>query len=247
MRGIFRFDPRLQACAAVTLAVLLLAAGSSPVPAQSGGGKETEELQEKVEDSRGALQGAVAQIKETMGLYNTLVAGKAEKTESVYKDLSKSTGECDKAAEGARKSVESLRKDLEKFYKEWEKEIETYSSDSMKERSRKSLDQVKAKFDSFNAALQGASDLYKPFIASLRDQVTFMGRDLSPAALAELKDEGATLNESAEALYAKVDEALAATQPGATAAPAEPAGETGEEAPAAGEEPGGEAEEGGGE
>ena len=207
------------------LAATLLIIGTAAALAQSGGSKETTKLKKSVEDSRGSLQDAVDQVKETMTLYNSLFAGDAKKPNSVYKNLSKSTDKCDKAAEGARKSVESLHKDLGKFYKAWEKELEAYQSDSMKERGRKSLDTVKATFDRFDTALQGASELYKPFIATLRDHVTFMGRDLSPAALGELKDDAAALNEDAEALYAKVDEAIAATEPGAADSTATETGE----------------------
>lgn len=211
------------------LAATLLVIGTAPAVAQSGGSKDTQKLQKSVEDSRGSLQDAVDQIKETMTQYNALMAGDAKKPNKIYKDLSKSTEACDKAAKDVKKSVDSLHKDLEKFYKAWEKENESYTSQSMKDRSQKSLDKVKAKFDSFDTALKGASELYQPFIASLRDQVAYMGRDLSPAALGELKDEAATLNESAEALYAKVDEAIAATQPGAADDAAAETGETAEE------------------
>jgi len=211
------------------LSLIVLIAGSAPALAQSGGSKDTQKLQKSVEDSRGSLQDAVDQIKETMAQYNALMAGDAKKPNKIYKDLSKSTDECDKAAKDVKKSVESMHKDLEKNYKAWEKEIESYSSDSMKERSKKSLDQVKAKFGKFDTTLQEASELYKPFIASLHDQVAYMGRDLSPAALGELKDEAATLNENAEALYAKVDDAIAATQPGAEDSEATESDETAEE------------------
>ncbi len=202
-------------------AAALLVFGTGPSLAQSGGDKETKKLQKKVEDSREALRHAVGQVKETMTLYNALFAEGGKDPESVYKNLSKSIDKSDKAAGSARKSVESLRKDLASFYKSWEKELESYTSESMKERGRKSLDKVKATFDRFDTALQGASELYQPFIASLRDHAMFLGRDLSPEALAELKDEAGTLNESAEALYVKVDEAIAATEGGPDPAAAE--------------------------
>jgi len=216
MNRIPKFRSAVGMWAVALLAVVLPLTAATPALAQSGGNKDTKNLQKKVEDSRKALQDAVAQIKKTMDQYNSLVAGDAKKPDSVYKDLSKSTDACDKAAQAVRKSVDSLHKDLDKFYKDWAKEIEGYSTDAMKERGNKSLQQVKAKFNSFDQALQGAADVYKPFIATLRDQVTFMGRDLSPAALSGLKSDGEGLNKSAGDLYSKVDAAIAATQPSST-------------------------------
>jgi len=228
-----KIDTAFTIATLAILSIVVLIAGTAPALAQSGGNKDTQKLQKSVEDSREALQDAVAQIKEAMEQYNTLIDGKAKKPNSTYKDLSKSTDKCDKAAEGARKSVESMHKDLEKFYKSWAKEIEGYQSDSMKERSQKSMDKVKATYDRFDTALKGASELYKPFIATLHDHVMFMGRDLSPDAVGELKDDAATLNQEAEALYAKVDEALGATEPGAEDDTAAETGETAEDDAAA--------------
>lgn len=201
--------------AGVTLAVVfLLLTGATPAVAQSGGGKDTQKLQKAVEDSRETLQAAVNQIKGTMTVYNSLMGGDAKKPDKTYKDLSKGADECDKAAEKARKSVDSMHKDLGKFYQTWEKEIEAYQSDSMKEHGKQSLEKVKTTFNNYDAALKEAADLYHPFIATLHDHVTFMGRDLSPDSLAGLKDDAAKLNQDAESLYAKVSAAIEASKPG---------------------------------
>lgn len=229
----------------MVLGVALLALNTGQVMAQTGESKDTKKLREKVEHAREAVQDAEKQVRETMAHYNSIFEQTAKKPESAYKKLTGGIEDCDKAAKDARKSVDSMTKELEAFFVTWAEEISAYSIESLKEQSQKRLEAVKGKFDRFNASLEEASKLYRPFIAALRDHASFLGRDLSPETLTALEGEAKKLNDEATALYAKVDEALNDT--GATEAEAVvPAGEAqaiepeGSEAEAA--EPTGEAE-----
>jgi len=178
------------------------------VLAQSGGSKDTKKLREKVENARGSVQDAEKEVKGTMEVYNSILEQTAKKPQSAYKKLTKALEDCDKAAKGARKDVDSLEADLEKFYTTWEAEIESYTSDSMKAYGQKSLDEVRGQYERFNKSLEEASELYHPFIAVLQDQMQILGRDLSPEMMKSLEGEAKKVNEDAEALYAKIDEAL---------------------------------------
>jgi hypothetical protein len=53
-----------------------------------------------------------------------------------------------------------------------------------------------------------AGDLYEPFVLNLREQVLYLGRDLSPEALEGLEGDAAELNKSSEELFAKIEEIL---------------------------------------
>jgi signal transduction protein with GAF and PtsI domain len=212
------------------LVAALVALNMGQVMSQTGGSKDTKKLKSKVEEAHKSVAEAENQVKETMTLYNSLFEEEADKPESTYKKLSKAVEDCDKVAKDARKSVDSMREDLTKFFGTWEEEIEKYSSDAMKQQSQDRLAAVKGKFDRFNTALNEASELYAPFIASLRDQVLFLGRDLSPEALSALQGEATKLNEDVAKLYVKVDEALNDTRAEEVEA-ASPTGEMEEEAP----------------
>ncbi len=58
-----------------------------------------------------------------------------------------------------------------------------------------------------NNAVRGTN--LAPIIQDLNDQILYLGRDLSPDAIADLEDEAAELNEKAEATTAKVKDMLA--------------------------------------
>ena len=231
-----RFPNRTHIVPALAVIVALVTASAiGPIYAQTGGGKDTKQLRAKLENARKAIESTEKEIQGAMALYNELIEQKAKKPDATFKKLAKGVDASDKAAKGAGKSVEAMHKDLDKFYAAWEKEIGTYTSDDMKAVAQKSFDQVKGKFDRFDAALKDAAAIYDPFIISLRDQVAFMGRDLSPEALTALTDTAQKLNASADELYQKIDQTLNDTGAEAQAegeeAPAEePAQAEGEEA-----------------
>jgi hypothetical protein len=200
---------RWTAYMALTIVVtFLIAASLPPALAQSGGSKDTKKLRGKVDSARKSIEGAEKEIQATMATYNSIVEQTTKNPAGQYKKLSKAVESCDKAATNAEKAVQSMNKDLEKFFAAWEVELADYSTGSLAEASRKNFDEVKAKFDRFNASLGEASELYDPFIASLREQVLYMGRDLSPTAIEALKDPAAELNDMANQLYEKIDEVL---------------------------------------
>jgi len=58
---------------------------------------------------------------------------------------------------------------------------------------------------------QRAAELYGPFMNDLQDQVTYLGHDLNPGAVASLKPEAAKLNEKASALIERIDDTIATT------------------------------------
>jgi hypothetical protein len=213
-------------------AVGVLAASLVPVAAQSGGSKETQKLRGKVEAARKAVEDTKTEIRQTMVLYNSLVAGEAAKPEPTYKKLIKGVDSSEKSAKSAGKAVESMHKDIDKFFAGWAEELDAYSSDSLRAAAQESYDEVKGKLDRFDAALKQAADIYHPFINDLKEQTSFMGRDLSPEAMTALQDSAKELNAKAEALFAKIDEALNDTQ--GAGAEAEAAEEAHDEGAAAG-------------
>ena len=55
---------------------------------------------------------------------------------------------------------------------------------------------------------QKAADLYGPFMKALQDQVTYLGHDLNPGAIASLKPDAAKMNEKAKKLIQSIDDTI---------------------------------------
>ena len=106
-------------------------------------------------------------------------------------------------------AIDSLNKQAQKFFGQWEKELAEYSSDSMREKSSARLDAAKQKFKTLGETLGEARKAFEPLVQSLNDQILYLGRDLSPEAVADLEDEAAELNKQAEDVMAKINDLLA--------------------------------------
>ena len=66
------------------------------------------------------------------------------------------------------------------------------------------------RYASLGETLAAAGQEFAPVIQDLNDQILFLGRDLSPEAIADLEDEAAALNQQADAAIAKVKQMLEA-------------------------------------
>jgi len=188
------------------LVALLLA--STPAVSQKKGHKEAEKFKGQTTATRNAVEKGRDQLQQTLDLYNQLFETPEKKLSSVYGKLTKSLEGCDKAVKDVEKNVDGMKNQAEKFFASWDAEIKGYSSETMQEKSRGRLDQARGHYDGMLASMSEAGDLYDPFVDNLREQVLFLGRDLSPEVLEDLKGEAAELNASAEVFFAKIDEIL---------------------------------------
>jgi len=191
---------------ALGLVALLL--GSTPALAQKKGHKEAEKFKGQTTATRTSVEKGRDQLQQTLDLYNQLFETPEKKLSSVYGKLTKSLEGCDKAVKDIQKNVDGMEKQADKFFASWETEINGYSSEAMQEKSRGRLEQARGRYDGMLASMGEAGDLYDPFVENLTEQVMFLGRDLSPEVLEDLKGDAAELNASAEELLAKIDEIL---------------------------------------
>lgn len=193
---------------AVVILLGFLGASTGELAAQKGGNKEAEKFRKSSEATREELAEGKEQIQDTMNIYNSLMQGKAKKPQDAYKKLTKSVEKCDKLSASIRKKVDEMKKQANTFLTGWEKELETYSSESFKEMSQKQLDTARARFDTMIARMKEGGEAYQPFITSLKDQVQFLGRDLSPEALSALSEAAAKVNSDGDAVIVVIDKIL---------------------------------------
>ena len=102
--------------------------------------------------------------------------------------------------------VERVSKDL---FKEWEKELEQYSSDSLRRQSEEQLKETKRRYKPLMAAMRRAEASVEPVLVPLRDQVLFLKHNLNARAIASLETELATVQSDASKLIAELESAIA--------------------------------------
>ena len=196
---------------AVLVAAVCWVLAATTVAAQSKkSAKQTASLEKAGESSKAAVQDVLDSLGKLLTGYNSIINGTAKNPQSAYKKLVGDLKGTGKKIDGAKKQSVALNKEADKFFKAWEQDLASISSESLREKSTNRMEAAKKRYASMGETLALASDEFAPVIQNLNDQILFLGRDLSPEAVADLQDEAEALNQQAEATTAKVKEMLQA-------------------------------------
>ena len=226
------------------LAIVLVALIGTAYAQSTKAAKDAENLQKSADAAKKSIQDSLDHVKKLITDYNGIVDGTVKKPEQAYSKLTNDTKATQKKLQAADKSVTAMNKQADKFFADWEKDLSSFSNDTMKAKSQSRLDSSKQRYGSMGEALTQAGAAFEPLLVNLNDQILFLGRDLSPEAIADLKPEADALNSQADEVFAQVEAILSgeAAEAPDMAADEEPAGE-GEEPPAEDEKPATEDEE----
>ncbi len=192
----------------IVVAVLVGWAGSAW--AQDEGVKQVQQLVKKANSTVGAISDTKLQLQKTMAAYDSVLAPDTKDRRDAYNKLQKEmTNTEKKRAQIAQRSTE-MNAQADTVFKDWEGSTAAIQNPDLRKRSEDRLGQAKERFGQIRTTGQDASELYGPFMKSLQDQVTFLGNDLNPSAVASLAPDAAKLKAQADELYAAIDKTTAA-------------------------------------
>lgn len=197
-------------CRAVVITIALFF-GLSAATAQAQSKKSAKQaasLEKAGEACKAAVQGALGSLGSLLTGYNSIINGEAEDNQKAYKKLVGDLKGTKKQIDGVKKQLDSLNKKADTFFKAWEQDLASISSDSLREKSAGRMKDARQRYSSLGEILALARQEFAPVIQNLNDQILYLGRDLSPEAIAELEDEAAELNEQAATATAKIKEML---------------------------------------
>ncbi len=170
--------------------------------------KQAASLEKAGEASKAAVQDALGSLGSLLTGYNSIINGEAKDNQKAYKKLVGDLKGTKKKIDGVKKQMDSLSKEANKFFKAWEQDLASISSESLREKSAGRMEGARQHYASLGETLAAASQEFAPVIQNLNDQILYLGRDLSPEAIAELEDEAVELNEQAATATANVKEML---------------------------------------
>jgi len=195
--------------AVLFVAALFCAFAAPTAEAQSkNSAKQTASLEKASEASRTAVRDALGSLGSALTGYNSIINGEAKDNQKAYKKLVGDYKGTEKQIDGVKKQLDALKKEADKFFKAWEQDLASISSESLREKSAGRMKVAQQDYVTLGETLAAAGQEFGPVMQNLGDQILYLGRDLSPAAIADLADEAAMLNEQAAAATAKVKEML---------------------------------------
>jgi hypothetical protein len=192
---------------AAVLAVLALAATAG---AQSDEGvKQAERLVKASGNTVKAIGDTKVQLMKTMDVYNSLFADDAENRRKIYNNIQKEMENTEKRRVKIREEAAKMNAEADTLFKDWANSVAAIESPDLRKRSEERLNATKASYAEIGTVGQKAGDLYGPFMKALQDQITYLGHDLNPEAVASLKPDAAKLNEKADQLIRSIDDTIA--------------------------------------
>jgi hypothetical protein len=199
----------------VPAAALMVGLGAGPILAQGppaeaarDSSKEAADLQKKADAAKKSVEKTKEQLNQSLALYNGIIQGQEKDPRGAHQKLAKLLEGIQKDRASRAGVWDQMQAKSASFFKGWEAEIAKYTNDSIRQVSQQRLDAAKARYDKMSEALKGAREQYGQFLTNFQDQVTLMGRDLSPEAIAALQGPASELNAQAEAVKAKASEMM---------------------------------------
>ncbi|HOQ03892.1 MAG TPA: DUF2959 domain-containing protein [Anaerohalosphaeraceae bacterium] len=143
----------------------------------------------EVAKARDAQNEAKEQVASALEQFSTELRFEGGDLEKKYKTLSSEYEKSRSKASAVSSRIERVKEVSEALFREWEKELTQYSSDRLRESSRRKLDQTRRYYETMMAAMERARDKMDPVLAAFRDQVLFLKHNLNARAVASLRQE----------------------------------------------------------
>jgi hypothetical protein len=193
-----------QGLAAAAIVLSFAVAGRS----QDQGVKQVELLTKKAGATVEAIANTKVQLMKTMDVYNGLMADGATDRKGAYKKLQSEMAATEKRRSEIALRGDEMKAEADALFKSWTDSTAAISDADLRKRSEERLAKTKASFAEIGTVGQKATELYGPVMKALQDQVTYLGHDLNPSAVASLKPNAVKLNDEAKELVKRIDDTI---------------------------------------
>ena len=128
-----------------------------------------QQLATSVKEIQGEATRTSEQLKETVGALNALSKQKKGDLRPTYEKYCAEVVRTQAAADWTASRVPSMKDKSSKYFSDWQNTVNSIANASVRKKSQKRLDSVKASYDKALVSLQEASEKFKPFMSDLRD------------------------------------------------------------------------------
>lgn len=167
-------------------------------------------LKSRVNKARNEQKEASENFESAMERLKAITGFDGGSLERQYRSLQSSYDRAADQAGEVRSSigkVETVAKDL---FEEWEKEIAEIQTPSLRDSSRRQLQETRRKADALVATLRRSEKTMDPVLIKLKDQVLFLKHNLNAQAVGSLKTESARIQSDIEKLLKEMNTSIAA-------------------------------------
>lgn len=170
-------------------------------------------LIDRIEAAQTSQEKGQEQFRDALEQFQAIVNFDGGDLEVIYHQLNSEYEDSVDAADTIRDRIGGVESVAGALFSEWQKELDEYSSASLKRNSQRQLKQTRERFDQLISSMQNAERTIDPVLNNLKDNVLYLKHNLNARAIASLKGELSTVNEDVntliEAMQAAINESSA--------------------------------------
>ena len=162
----------------------------------------------RVEKARDAQNEAKEQFSSALEQFGSVVNYQGGRLEEKYELLNNEYEESRDKAKAVKKRIEDVQNVSHALFKEWEKELDEYTSDTLRRSSEQKLKQTKERYTKMMLAMEKAESKIHPVLSAFYDQVLFLKHNLNAQAIASLQEEFSTVENEIEILIQEMEKSI---------------------------------------
>jgi predicted nucleic acid-binding Zn-ribbon protein len=164
---------------------------------------------DRVKEARDAQDEAKQQFLTALERFKEVVGFQGGDLEKEYDRLKATLERTEEEAADVRKRISAVEDVSLALFSEWKTEIEEYSSDRLREASRRKYEATRRKYTELINAMKKAEARLEPALVPLRDQVLFLKHNLNARAIAGLSAEVTEVESNVDTLVREMETAIA--------------------------------------
>ena len=165
-------------------------------------------LIDRIEDTQEAQEDAQEEFKDALEQYRSVVNFDGGNLEKLYNKLNAEYEDSAEAAQAITDHIDSVENVAEDLFDEWEKELEQYSSASLRRSSAKQLHDTRYQYTQLIRTMRRAEKSVQPVLRTLNDQVLYLKHNLNARAIAALKGELGSINTDVNRLINEMQKSI---------------------------------------
>lgn len=167
-----------------------------------------EQLAKSMQDARAETARTSEQLKETLSALNALTQQAEGDLRPAYNAFATAVTNTVAAAATTAARVQWMDGDGQKYFKEWQDTITSVANQSLRKKSQKRLEVVRANFEDVKKELQEASAKFKPFLSDLSDIQKTVAMDVTAAGVKSTRSTVKSANWNHQSVNRAINSAL---------------------------------------
>lgn len=164
---------------------------------------------DRVKDAREAQEDAKEQFQDALEKFSAVVTVDGGELQEKYDILKAELDRSESRAAAVSERIDEVESVADALFREWQKELDQYTSDSLRRSSEQQLYATQRRYDQLLAAMKRAENKMQPVLIAFRDQVLYLKHNLNARAIASLQGVVVTLESDVAQLVRDMEASIA--------------------------------------